>query len=105
MVGIIVVVLLGSFFTRIFIHKHVDSELDRSVEPETPTEGIQINILNSTSISGIADIARNYMRARGFDVVEIGNYSALQKRSMGLGRVGDFSSALKVAQGFGRACS
>lgn len=104
-VSIVLIILLGSLFSRIFIHKHVDSELDQSVQPETPTEGIQINILNSTPVSGIADIARNYMRARGFDVVEIGNYSELQTKSIVIDRVGDFASALKVAKAFGIADS
>ena len=104
-VGVVTLVLLGSFASRIFIHKHVDSDLDASIDPETPAEGIQISILNSTSIPGIADQARDYMRDRGFDVVEIGNYGKPQSKTCVFDRVGDFGSALKVAKAMGVADS
>lgn len=100
-VGVLLLILVGSFFSRVFIHKHIENEIDDGVSRETPSEVIQINILNSTIVQGIADRARDYMRERGFDVVEIGNYSSIMPRSIVIDRVGDFASALKVAKALG----
>lgn len=96
--AIIVTILAYSFITRIFIHKHVENTTETEEQVLlSPEEVIQINILNSTQQTGIADKARNYMRFRGFDVVEIGNYTPQQAHSIVIDRIGDKTSARKVA--------
>lgn len=103
--AIVLLFLAGAFISRIFLHNHVDNKIVDEVQKLTPGEVIQINILNSTDKSGIADKARRYMRSRGFDVVEIGNYPEPQKKSMVIDRVGDRASAEKVAKAIGVADS
>jgi hypothetical protein len=44
-----------------------------------------------------------FLRQRGFDVVEIGNDTARPRRSSVIDRVGDRTSARKVAQSLGIA--
>ena len=73
---LIVVIMLSSMIIRFFFIKPVDSTLASSIIHTIPNEGIQISILNSTGISGLADKSRNYLRARGFDVVQIGNFKS-----------------------------
>lgn len=79
--------------------RSVDGKLDkRSGEV---AESIQVNILNACGEDGLASKARKYLRKRGFDVVEIGNYPGLLKKSIVIDRLGDRRSALKTAYAFG----
>lgn len=79
--------------------RSVDGQLDkRSGEV---AESIQVNILNACGEDGLASKARKYLRKRGFDVVEIGNYPGLLDKSVVIDRLGDRRSALKTAYAFG----
>lgn len=99
--GLFVLFLSGSLISRIFFHKDADSQIESVIKREKPKEVIQLNILNSTKTSGIADKARTYLRNLGFDVVEIGNFPENKKQSIVLDRVGDRQAALLAAKAFG----
>ncbi len=99
--GIFVIFLLGSFISRIFFHKDADMQIESVINREKSKEVIQLNILNSTKTSGIADKARTYLRNLGFDVVEIGNYTENKRISILIDRVGDRQSALLTAKAMG----
>jgi hypothetical protein len=99
--GIFVLFLLGSFISRMFFHKDADLQIESVIKREKPKEVIQLNILNSTKVSGIADKARTYMRNLGFDVVEIGNFTEYKKISIVIDRIGDRQSALLTAKAVG----
>jgi hypothetical protein len=102
---IIVGILSASFINRMSHGKPDQAKVDEEIKKETPTEVIQLNVLNSTGIQGLADKGRNYLRARGFDVVEVGNYSEKKQKSIVIDRVGDLNSALKAARAMGIADS
>ena len=91
-----VIVMLASFIWRIAAPP-IDPLIDQSTKPITASETIQVNILNACGEKGIANQIRNYLRAKGFDVVEIGNYDKIIEKSKIFDRVGDISSAKKVA--------
>lgn len=93
--------MLNAFISRVFISPPIDSTIDKKVEPYTKTEVIQLNVLNACGENGLAARAKEYLRARGYDVVEIGNYSTPTPRSIVVDRMGDVSSAKKVAYAFG----
>lgn len=98
-VGLVVVFLGYSFAVKIFS----DNEETPGDDPinEVNASSIQINILNSTASSGLADKARLYMRQRSFDVVEIGNHSPVQEVSQVIDRVGDIEAAKMTARAIG----
>lgn len=98
---LIIIIMLGSMLIRFFVIKHVDSTLSSNVVHTIPNEGIQVSVLNSTQVSGLADKARNYLRARGFDVVQIGNFKSKVNKSFILDRLNDIESSKKVANACG----
>ena len=100
-VGLTMLFLLGSFISRLFFHKDAELQIESIIKRDKPKQAIQLNILNSTKTSGIADKVRTYMRNLGFDVVEIGNYTENKKLSIVIDRVGDRQSALLTAKAVG----
>ncbi|MGB9701292.1 MAG: LytR C-terminal domain-containing protein [Candidatus Kapaibacteriota bacterium] len=102
---VVLILLVGSMFlaftNRIFISPPVDSNLEENVEKLTNQEVIQVSILNSTSINGLANKAKTFLQLRNFDVVEVGNYSTPLPVTKVIDRVGDYASAVKVAKAIG----
>ena len=66
-----------------------------------PNLSIQINILNATGENRIAARFRDYMKTKGFDVVDMGNYKAEVEKSMVVDLIGDISKARRVADAVG----
>jgi hypothetical protein len=63
---------------------------------------IQVEVRNGAGIDRLAAQATEYLRDRGFDVVEVGNYKTFgQERSVVIDRVGDPEAARKVAEALG----
>ncbi len=102
---VLVTLLVMSFTNRVLISPPVDSNLEENIEKLNNLEIIQVSILNSTSINGLANKARTYLQMRNFDVVEIGNSNNILPNSIVIDRMGDFASAKKVAKAFGIADS
>lgn len=98
--GIFTVVLFISFLHRIFISPSVDPYVNQETTSKKK-EVIQINVLNACGVDGLASKAKEYLRQRGFDVVEIGNYSEVLNHSVICDRIGDLKSADKVAYAMG----
>ena len=66
---------------------------------------IQVEVVNASGRSGAGRQVMEFLRQRGFDVVEIGNDTSRPRRSSVIDRVGDRTSARKVAQSLGIADS
>jgi hypothetical protein len=63
---------------------------------------IQVDVLNGCGVSGIAVKFTEFLRARGFDVLEMGNYKSFEvELSMVIDRVGNRKNAKKVASALG----
>lgn len=101
LMSIIVVAMLSSFISRVFISPPVDPTLDADIQRNTAQEVIQVSVLNAAGAQGIATKAKNYLRSRGFDVVEIGNFDKTVSKSCIIDCVGDLRSAMKVAYALG----
>ncbi|HYF02560.1 MAG TPA: LytR C-terminal domain-containing protein [Patescibacteria group bacterium] len=103
--GISVLGLLVLGMTAALTWRLVKPPVDAVVEDEsvrlTPGEVIQINVLNASGEAGIARKVMDFMRARGFDVVEIDNFKNHEDRSFVIDRIGDRSSARKVSYAMG----
>ena len=93
----VVFVLIYILINRLFINPPVDSLLPHNQRRTVSEQYIQLNILNGTNNKGIARQAMNYLRDRGFDVVEINNYESIVKKSFILDLVSDSLSAHNVA--------
>ena len=66
-----------------------------------PNLSIQINILNATGENRIGARFRDYLKAKGFDVVDMGNYKAEVEKTMVLDVIGDIRKAKRVADAVG----
>jgi hypothetical protein len=63
---------------------------------------LQIDVQNGTGVQGIANKVMEFLRSRGFDVVEMGNFSSQDiKTSMVIDRTGNTKNAKLVAQSLG----
>lgn len=69
-------------------------------------EYIQVEVLNGCGESGLASDMTDYLRDRGFDVVNSGNYSSFDvERTHVLNRINDPRAASQVARALGLAAS
>ncbi|GBD00722.1 hypothetical protein HRbin18_00435 [bacterium HR18] len=64
-------------------------------------EIIQVEVRNACGVEGVAARTTHYLRQRGFDVVEVGNYTRIEPHSLVIDRVGDLEAARKVAAALG----
>jgi len=68
-------------------------------------EVIQLNILNGCGVSGLASATKDYLRARGFDIVEIGNSQQQYNKTTIIDCLGDKESVRRLAYAMGIADS
>lgn len=99
-VGMGVMVLLYGLATRTLLP---------SPNPERPSDTpdlvgtiIQVEVRNGAGVDHLAAEATHYLRERGFDVVDVGNYKSFQQeQSVVIDRVGNPEAARKVAEALG----
>jgi hypothetical protein len=96
--GFVVIVLVYSFVDRIFIDPPVNAETNRGGK----SHKIQLDVLNGSGTPRLGQRVTDYLRARGFDVVEMGNYkeSGVEFTRV-IDRVGDLAAASQVAEALG----
>jgi len=98
--GIGVAVLLYGLVTRVFVPPAAPER--GSEESRLVGTVIQVEVRNGAGIDQLAAEVTEYLRARGFDVVEVGNYESFQQEhSVVIDRVGDPEAAQKVAEALG----
>jgi hypothetical protein len=67
-----------------------------------PGVSIQLDVLNGSGLSGAGTTMTSFLRARGFDVVEIRNYKSSDlQESIVIDRTGDRENAERVAYALG----
>jgi hypothetical protein len=98
--------LVGSLIVRMFVFPPVSTKSHDVTTGKTVV--IQLNILNGSGTNGIARQTMDFLRARGFDVVEIENYTDSSgklfhdvKESFVIDRLGDTAAAAAVAASLG----
>ncbi len=73
-------------------------------EPPMPTRVIQLDILNGSGEKGIAARFTSFLRARGYDVVEIKNYKVSNvPHTLVVDRIGNLQPARDIAELLGVA--
>jgi hypothetical protein len=106
-VALVVLGVLGAFFVRrMFLVAPVDASVERDSGLARKGSTIQVSVLNASGGQNMARHTMDYLRARGFDVVEIGNAHVREMKSLVIDRANDSVSARKVAfaLGIGDSC-
>lgn len=100
---IVVLVVLVGYLAYALIERHViQPPVDTARSGVAPGEIIQMDVLNGCGVSGAATTFTGYLRARGFDVVEIRNYKTFDiDESLVIDRTGNLKNAEKVAYALG----
>lgn len=86
--------LLYSLVSKVFPSHNYSEEL--------PTDSlkskIQVEVLNGCGISGTAELLTAYLRANGYDVVNMGNYRSFEiENSIVIDRTGKLQNAKRLA--------
>lgn len=92
--------LLMSFVNRMTYDEPIISEVPESQKIITQ-EVIQLNILNGSGVKGLASNTKDYLRHRGFDIVEIGNSQQPYNKTTIIDRLGDKESVRRLAYAIG----
>lgn len=99
--GLFVFILLYAFIARITTPR-AEAHRDADAPPHLIGEIIQVEIRNACGVPGLAGEARQYLRAYGFDVVEVGDHSTHDlEQSVVIDRSGDLRAAQNVARAMG----
>jgi hypothetical protein len=101
--------LVGGLAVMVLLYGLVTRTLVPPANPERAEDGtelvgtiIQVEVRNGAGIDRLAAETTHYLRQRGFDVVDVGNYETFQQEhSIVIDRVGDRQAARRVAEALG----
>ena len=106
--GLAVLVLLYGLAARTFLTPRTDPARDLPPDSSAATSAqllgdvIQVEVRNGVGESGLAEAVTRYLRRRGFDVVESGNWASFDEaETVVIDRVGNPEAARRVAQALG----
>jgi hypothetical protein len=97
-----IVIVFGVALVQRFFHPPIRSTIERSSGNQQPIV-IQCEIVNASGKNGLARSVMNYLRERGFDVVDASTAPVADQRSHVLDRVGNRQAALNIARALGIA--
>lgn len=91
----------GTFSSKNDTEKDVSDTTDKTVTKQ-PNLKIQLDVRNGTDVNGVAAEFRDYLREKGFDVVEMGNYKINDvNKTMIISRNENMQSSEKIAETLG----
>jgi hypothetical protein len=96
--GVVVVAFLGSLVWRL-----INPPVSPLVNEDDPRSTIQVDVVNASGRQGAGRHTLEFLRERGFDVVEISSTGDRPKHSQVIDRMGDKVSARKIANALGIA--
>lgn len=101
LIGLLIVVV--GYLSYSLLNRHVlQPPVDAGKAGVGPGEIIQVDVLNGSGLQGAANSCTSYLRARGFDVVEMRNYKTTDvDESLVIDRVGNMTNAERVAYALG----
>ena len=101
LIGLLIVVV--GYLAYSLLNRHVlQPPVDAGKAGVAAGEIIQVDVLNGSGLQGAANSCTSYLRARGFDVVEMRNYKTSDvDESLVIDRVGNVTNAEKVAYALG----
>ncbi len=99
--SIVILIFVTSLIIKIVSGTKSQEIADNDIGKLKNNEMIQVSVLNGCGVKGLAGKVRDYLRDKGFDVVDVGNYNQQAKFSFVIDRIGDTSSAIKLAKAMG----
>ncbi len=100
LLGAVLVIFVYSLASRYLVPQPLPSRLENPAE--LVGEIIQVEVRNGCGVSGLAAEMTRYLRAGGFDVVDVGDYSSFdQETSLVIDRSGNPEAARQVALAVG----
>lgn len=97
LLALLVVFLAYSFLRQVFL-----PPVDARTAGGSRQGVIQVDVLNGCGVAGVATVFTSYLRARGFDVVEMRNYKKFDvPESLIIDRTGVSGHAERVAYALG----
>ncbi len=101
LIGLLVIVV-GYLAYSLLNRNILQPPVDAGKAGVTSGEIIQVDVLNGSGMQGAANSCTAYLRARGFDVVEMRNYKTSDvDESLVIDRVGNMANAERVAYALG----
>ena len=95
------------FLDRFFLPQTPSTQqqsTEQKPEPPKPAQVVQIDVLNGTSEKGVAGKFTNFLRTRGYDVVEMKNYKiSNMPHTLVVDRMGNLKPARDIAEYLGVA--
>lgn len=101
LLSLIVIIFVVSLIFKFTSDNKTEEITENNLGKLNHLEMIQVSVLNGCGVKGLASKVRDYLRDKGFDVVDVGNYSDNVKFSFVIDRVGDTLSAKKLAKVMG----
>jgi len=100
-----VLTLVTGYLIYAFADRHLfQPPVETRPSDTTLNDVIQIDVLNGCGDPGMASKCSSFLRARGYDVVEMRNYKTFDlEKSLVIDRAGDMLNAEKVAYAIGVA--
>lgn len=100
---IVLLVIIVGYLSYSLLNRHIlQPPVEAGKSGVARGEVIQIDVLNGSGLQGAANDCTSYLRARGFDVVEMRNYKTSDvNESLVIDRVGNTVNAEKVAYALG----
>jgi hypothetical protein len=95
--GVVFVAILVFLFLKILNGKHKFSDEEISVE----NPSYQIDVLNGCGVEDVAFQITQYLRSKGFDVIDYGNYDLIVNESFIIDHVGWPDTAKVIAKALG----
>ncbi|MFN3134552.1 MAG: LytR C-terminal domain-containing protein [Candidatus Kryptonium sp.] len=96
--GVIFAAILVFLFLKILNGKHKFSN-DEEISVENPS--YQIDVLNGCGVEDVAFQITQYLRTKGFDVIDYGNYDLIVDESFIIDHVGWPDTAKVIAKALG----
>jgi len=98
---IVLLVVIVGYFGYGYITGIQSKTVDKKNEVNLPRV-LQLDILNGCGAHGVGSKFTDYLRSKGFDVVENKNYKSFQvPQTLVVDRVGDLTAARRVAEALG----
>lgn len=99
---LVVIVVYLSYSIYIKLKLNSTEEVVQNINKDVPSEIIQVEVLNGCGVSGLADRFTYYLRDKGFDVVNKGNYIQFDiEKTIVIDRIGNTANAKEVAKSLG----
>ncbi len=99
LLGAIIIFMLYSIYIKIAKPNY---NYESNLTNQTPSEIIQVEVLNGCGVGGVADRFTDFLRTNNFDVVNISNYIRFDMdETLIIDRIGNMANAYKVAKSLG----